>query len=673
MSSKDKVKLIDNQELDQIYESAWMGFDTSKIKIPDELGNIWKYDEPPGLVLARYVRKPENFGFLCNNIFNVKLLPFQLAILKNVWAHPFPMLIGSRGLSKSFTLSLYAMMRALLKPNHKVVIAGAGFRQSKHLFEYTKAIWSRAPVLRSLCRGSEHQGPHRDIDRCTMQIGDSRITFLPVGSGATIRGERAHTLIVDEFSVLPLEIYEVVLKGFTSTSSDPVTASIKQQVNEILKEKYGFEVETVEGDSNQSIISGTCDYDFQHFASYWKRYKEIIHSKGDKATLDRLGLDENVNYKSYSIIRIPYDLLPKGFLDASSVSSSKATMMESAFAQEYGCIFSRDSDGFFKRRLIDACTVNPNASDDAFPSDASLFEARIHGNPERKYVYGIDPASESDNFSIIILELHQKHTRIVYCWTTNKKEHKSQLKAKLTKEQNFYAYVVRKVRQLMRTFPPVRIGCDSQGGGVGVREAFYDDAHIEEHELPIYEIPSDDPKKPKDTDGKAGLHILELVNFAKADWTTEANTGMRKDFEDKVLLFPYFDAASLEMAAIEDQAREEQGKLYDTLEDCIWEIEELKAELASIVETKTAAQNRSRWDTPEIKLPNNKKGRLRKDRYSALLIANMIARTIQRTEVKPEYQAIGGFANKLTGKVDGGIFYSGPNASWVASVQDFFS
>ena len=37
-----------------------------------------------------------------------------------------------------------------------------------------------------------------------------------------------------------------------------------------------------------------------------------------------------------------------------------------------------------------------------------------------KYVYGIDPASEHDNFSIIILELHSDHTRIVYGWTTNK-------------------------------------------------------------------------------------------------------------------------------------------------------------------------------------------------------------------------------------------------------------
>ncbi len=35
-----------------------------------------------------------------------------------------------------------------------------------------------------------------------------------------------------------------------------------------------------------------------------------------------------------------------------------------------------------------------------------------------------------------------------------------------------------------------------------------------------------------------------------------------------------------------------------------------------------------RWDTPETKI-GNKKGRMRKDRYSALLIANMGARQME--------------------------------------------
>ena len=63
-------------------------------------------------------------------------------------------------------------------------------------------------------------------------------------------------------------------------------------------------------------------------------------------------------------------------------------------------------------------------------------------------------------------------------------------------------------------------------------------------ERPIYPIIED---KEKDTDNLPGDHILDLVNFAKADWTAQANHGMRKDFEDKVLLFPRFDTLSLSL------------------------------------------------------------------------------------------------------------------------------
>ena len=31
---------------------------------------------------------------------------------------------------------------------------------------------------------------------------------------------------------------------------------------------------------NQIILSGTAYYDFNHFATYWKKWKSIIHSQG---------------------------------------------------------------------------------------------------------------------------------------------------------------------------------------------------------------------------------------------------------------------------------------------------------------------------------------------------------------------------------------------------------
>ena len=56
---------------------------------------------------------------------------------------------------------------------------------------------------------------------------------------------------------------------------------------------------------------------------------------------------------------------------------------------------------------------------------------------------------------------------------------------------------------------------------------------IQQGELPIW--PTIDENKEKDTDGNPGLHIVEMIQFAKADWVAEANHGLRKDFEDKTL------------------------------------------------------------------------------------------------------------------------------------------
>jgi len=189
----------------------------------------------------------------------------------------------------------------------------------------------------------------------------------------------------------------------------------------------------------------------------------------------------------------------------------------------------------------------------------------------------------------------------------------------------------------MEVFPCEIIGMDGQHGR-GLIEALHDKDKLLPGEVPIW--PTVDPEKEKDTDGQPGLHILELIQFANAAWTSEANHGLRKDLHDKTLLFPQMDVIELSIAATEDLARmkeysDKYGRevvLYDTLEDAAMDIEELKDELSTIVMTQTGhgVNSRERWSTPEVRLEGHKTGYLRKDRYSALVIANDIARKIKR-------------------------------------------
>ena len=645
-------------------DEAWLKIDVDEKDLFNPTSVLNSSDDDFHLKLTWLMTRPEYFSFLVKQIFNIQLLPSQALILYELWNRKFPMLIASRGFGKSFMLSLYCMLRALILPGRKVVVVGAAFRQSKVLFEYMETIWNNSPILRDICDGNS--GPRRDVDRCVMRINDSRVTCLPLGDGQKIRGQRANDIISDEFASIPRDIFETVVAGFAAVSSDPIE-NVKRLAAEKKAKELGVEIQDkdenkLEDKDNQIILSGTAYYDFNHFATYWKRWKSIIKSQGNPTKLREVfggeDVPDNFDWKEYSIMRIPYELLPEGFMDASQVARSKATVHAGIYQMEFGAVFTRDSEGFFKRSLIESCVVDDKEPTKDSKGNEIVFEAKLMGDPNKKYVFGVDPASEVDNFSIIVLELNEDHRRIVHCWTTTRSEHKEKVKKGYSTETDFYSYCARKIRDLMKLFPCIHIAMDAQGGGIAVMESLHDKDKLQDGEIEIWPVIDED--KPKDTDDQRGLHILEMCQFAKYDWLAEANHGLRKDLEDQVILFPRFDSVTVGMSNIEDGMK---GRMYDTLEECVMDIEELKDELSMIQMTQTAS-GRDRWDTPEVIVAAGKKSKMRKDRYSSLIMANMAARRIARAPTPEQYQFFGGFASTLptdSKQKNKGNMYSGPN------------
>ena len=673
------MSTTDNQK--KIFDDAWLGLgDLDKIKIPVNpmIHRNEKEIENPDMHLMKLMRDPKYIGATVKMLFGIELHPMQCIILQEFWNRPFPMYIASRGWGKSFLLALYSMIKCTFTPGTKIVIVGAAFRQSKIIFEYMETIWRSSPILRSIFSGND-DGPRRDVDRCTIRLGDSWTIAVPMGDGSKIRGLRAHIIIADEFASISPDIYETVVAGFAAVSASPIQ-NVKEEARKKAMKEAGIWNEEIEAlqykMGNQAIISGTADYSFKHFAQYWRRYKAIIESKGDKHKLEELfkgEVPDNFNWQDYSIIRIPYELIPKGFMDDKQVARARATIHTGIYNMEYAACFTADSDGFFKRSLIESCVVNDN-NPVMIGEKTIMFDATIRGNTHNQYVYGIDPASEKDNFSIVILEVHPDHSRIVYCWTTNRSNFKERQKSGLTGEHDFYGFCARKIRNLMKTFPPTVIGMDAQGGGIAIEEALHDPKNLEEGENLIW--PVIDYDKTKDTDTQQGLHILQMIQFAKADWTAAANHGLRKDFEDRVLLFPRFDQLTLGLAMDEegkDIVKSDLTDIYDSLSECILEIEDLKNELTTIVmsQTSTGPGASDKWDTPEVKLGNGKKGRLRKDRYSSLVIANMLARQSRLELAMPEYNVIGGDRTQIV-KQEGDM-YKGPDWFTKSVNDDFYT
>lgn len=300
-------------ELKKIDE-AWLGLDTIEADIFNPMSILKPSEEDFHLKLAWLMTRPEYMSFLCQHILNVQLLPSQALVLNEVWTRKFPMLIASRGFGKSFMLSLYAMLRGLILPRRKIVVVGAAFRQSKVLFEYMETIWRNSPMLRDICDADS--GPRRDTDRCVMRLNESTITCLPLGDGQKIRGQRANDIISDEFASIPRDIFENVVAGFAAVSADPVE-NVKRLAARKKAEELGLVIEDPreeigEKKDNQIVLSGTAYYDFNHFATYWKKWKAIIKSQGNPAKLREVfgGEDypETFDWTQYSIIRMPYEL-----------------------------------------------------------------------------------------------------------------------------------------------------------------------------------------------------------------------------------------------------------------------------------------------------------------------------------------------------------------------------
>jgi len=537
----------------------------------------------------------------------LQLAPFQSVILETLWGKTFPILLMTRGGGKTFMLAVYAVLRAMLTPGSKIVIVAASFRQSKLVFEYIEQLYNYSPIFRAACS----RAPEKPSDSRKLTCGYSTIQALPLGNGEKIRGIRATHILTDEFASIPPEIFQVVVRGFAAVAANPIEAAKQTHKEEVaIREGRMEEKDRQQTEGNQIVYSGTANFQFNHFYKVYLAHKYLIDNKiiGDGKVIGKdLDFEEDdplmdgaLDYRDYAIIQIPYQALPRSFMDEKQIAQAKLTMPKALFQMEYECVFPTDSDGFIRRSAINDSTPKPG------------FCIETKGTPGFNYVMGIDPARKTDNFAISVVKMMKDGSyRNVYCESMNGKR---------------WPEATRRVRSVLSKFNIVHIAMDAGGGGTTIEDLLCDPNMLQPGEAPIWRFDDDESARYE------GRHILEMVNFTPT-WIGEANYGLLADIEHHRCLFPNRSRDGLSEAEHED----------------VWsEIDEQINEMCMIVvtSTKTGVQH---FDTPD--LPSAQQGTLktyqRKDRYSAMLLSSYAARSFTAMGARQVVPNIGGWASRL--------------------------
>lgn len=609
--------------------------------------------EVPNLIVET-CRNPEYMHFFIKYILNFEaIFPYQTAILDTLWHKPFPMLIATRGGSKSLLLAVYTIMRAVLHQGSKIVVIGASLRQSLVIFNYIAQIFDNAPILRDIVgyKNSPKNNPQMAYWNC----GNSKVSFLPLGDGTTIRGQRATHIIVDETASIDPMIFDTVIRGFAATKSDGVAQHVIKKFKDremkrlnIIEEKTQKEIDyripTILG-SNQIVLAGTAYYQFNHFYKKYKNYESIILSGGkpkqEKDSSITIDYD-NVNVSDYAIIRLPYTFITE-MMDETVMNQAKMTMDRSIFEMEYLCRWVSDSEGFYLASALNAATS---------PVNDIVFGPRLYGDQQLSYVMGIDPASESDSFALNIIELNEGKRRIVYQWSTNRKNYEK-LKAdnKVAEDINDYnTFFIRHIRDLLKRFNIALICMDSGGGGISIRELLKDKEKCKSGDDLIIDV--DDENQ-----NLAGRRILKMIEFNNYQWRRDSHYGLRTDIINKSIMFPAYDAAEAEVDAFHS---DRSGRMIDRLDDCYNEMLELKSEI-TLIRLESTPTGQEKWDVPKVvgTDSNNIRKKLKKDRFTSLLLSNWAARLVlEDTLVYVPTGNVGGLARR-TSEVSSGQPYYG--------------
>ena len=350
----------------------------------------------------------ENVTFTTELLTGIELFPFQHMAVKAMMENDYFLGIWARGMSKSFSTGIFALLDATLNQGVHIGIISKSFRQSKMIFRKIEEIsQDKKSELFRQCIGKIS----KSNDEWSMQIGKSRITALPLGDGEKLRGFRFQRIIIDELLLMPEKVLNEVIVPFLAVVENPTERQkIKDAEDAMIAAGKMTEDERKEWPSNKMIGLSSASYKFEYLYKMYQQYENMIFNPGAK------------NQGRRCIMQFSYDCAPKALYDENLISQAKGTMSQSQIDREFNAQFTDDSAGYFKISKMADCTI----------VDGESPAVEVAGDIDAEYIMAFDPSwsesEASDDFAIQVIKLipEQKKGVLVHSYAlpgTNLKKH----------------------------------------------------------------------------------------------------------------------------------------------------------------------------------------------------------------------------------------------------------
>lgn len=303
------------------------------------------------------INNPQRFA---KDYLNINLKTFQKILLYEMMYNNYFMYLAARGQSKTWLTALFCVIRCILYPKTKIIVASATRSQGNEvLLKITD------DFMKNYTWGSENLRREINEKDSAVTINKAVIYFRNgswikvVTASDTGRGFRGNVLICDEFRMVDKKIIDTVLRKYLTSPRQPLYLNNKKYSNLI--------------ERNKEI----------YMSSAWLK----SHWTFDKAKAYTVNLLDDT--KKYFICGLPYQLsMYEGLLSREQVEDemSEDDFDAVSWSIEMECLFFGDTEGSFfsfddisKCRKLKTPLYPPNMSNNKNTKipDLLLNERRI--------------------------------------------------------------------------------------------------------------------------------------------------------------------------------------------------------------------------------------------------------------------------------------------------------